>query len=196
MTKNQHVLSYAIAITLLATFGLLLTLVTLTTNSHAATNNQSTLVVYFSQTGNTKKAAEQIQKDTGADIVRLRPATPYPKGYNNLVRVANRERKNNIHPAIQHNLPNLGKYQTIFIGFPTWWQRPPMLIHTLFDDYNFRGKTIIPFTTSMSTPMSKSMPKMRQLGHDDGAKVKNGFRYDDNNGALRHFLKKDGLLQH
>lgn len=164
--------------------------------ANSATNNTSgnkTLIIYFSMTGNTRRAAQQIQRDTGADIVQLQRAKPYPSDYDSLTRVANRERKRNIHPAIKHNIPNLKQYNTVLIGFPTWWARPPMVIHTLFDDYNFSGKTIIPFTTSDSTPMSASMPTMRQLGKADHAKVRNGFRYDDNNGALRRFLQKNGL---
>lgn len=183
-----------LALLALVPLSLLVALMVAPSHSQAASTNQ-TLIIYFSQTGTTKGAAKQIQKDTGADIVRIRPATPYPKGYNNLVRVANQERQNNIHPAIQQNIPNLSQYKTVLIGFPTWWQRPPMVIHTLFDDYDFQGKTIIPFTTSMSTPMSKSMPTMRQLGNADGATIKNGFRYDNNNAALLRFLKKDGLLK-
>lgn len=165
-----------------------------TTTAHAAINPQRTLIIYFSMSGNTKRAAEQIHRYTGAKMVRLYRAKPYPKGYSNYSRVANRERKNNIHPAIRKNIPNLSHYDTIFVGFPTWWQQPPMVIHSLFDTYNFRGKTIIPFTTSMSTPMSNSMPYMRKMGTADGATVKNGFRYDDNNAALRKFLKRNGLL--
>lgn len=164
------------------------------TNAHAASNGNKTLIVYFSMSGNTKAAAEQIQRDTGADIVRLQRAKPYPKGYDNYARVADRERRHNIHPAIKHNLPDLSQYQTILVGFPTWWQRPPMVIHSLFDAYDFQGKTIIPFTTSMSTPMKASMPTMRRLAQKDGATIKNGFRYDDNNTQLRRFLRQNGLL--
>lgn len=165
--------------------------------SAATTSNNphKILIVYFSMSGNTKQAAKQIQRDTGGDIVRLRRATPYPKGYDNYARVANRERKQGIHPAIKRNLPDLKNYDTVMIGFPTWWQQPPMVIHTLFDDYNFSGKTIIPFTTSMSTPMKNSMPTMRQLASADGANIKNGFRYNYNNAALRRFLAKDNLLR-
>ena len=163
--------------------------------AHAASNNAGrTLIIYFSMTGTTKQAAQQIQRDTGADIVRLRRAQPYPSGYDRMARVANRERKQNIHPAIQRNIPDLSWYKTVLIGYPTWWAQPPMVIHTLFDDYNFSGKTIIPFTTSMSTPMRDSMPTMRQLARDDGASIRNGFRYDNNKAALRRFLKTNGLV--
>lgn len=162
--------------------------------ANAASKNNKTLIIYFSMTGTTKQAAEQIQKYTGADIVRLHRAKAYPKGYDNYAQVADRERRHNIHPAIRRNIPNLDKYSTVLVGFPTWWQQPPMVIHSLFDTYNFSGKTIIPFTTSMSTPMRNSMPYMRQMGQADGATVKNGFRYDDNNAALKKFLRKNNLL--
>lgn len=162
--------------------------------AHADSNSRP-LIIYFSMSGTTKGAAEQIQRDTGADIVRLQRATPYPKGYDNYARVADRERKRNIHPAIKHNIPDLSRYDTILIGFPTWWQRPPMVIHSLFDTYDFQGKTIIPFTTSMSTPMKASMPTMRRLAKADGATIRPGFRYDYNNAQLRRFVQRNGLLQ-
>ena len=160
----------------------------------AASNNR-TLIIYCSMSGTTKEAAKQIQRDTGADIVRLKRAKAYPKGYDNYARVADRERRQNIHPAIKRNIPDLNRYDTILIGFPTWWQQPPMVIHSLFDTYDFRGKTIIPFTTSMSTPMKASMPTMRRLAKDDGAIIKSGFRYDNNNAQLRRFLQRNGLLK-
>lgn len=160
-----------------------------------ADSNHQTLIIYFSMSGTTKEAAEQIQLDSGADIVRLQRAKAYPKGYDNYARVADRERRRNIHPAIKQNIPNLNRYDTVLIGFPTWWQQPPMVIHSLFDTYNFQGKTIIPFTTSMSTPMKASMPTMRRLAKADGATIKNGFRYENNNAQLRQFLQRNGLLQ-
>ena len=160
-----------------------------------ANSNNRTLIIYFSMSGTTKAAAEQIQRDTGADIVRLQRAKAYPKGYDNYARVADRERRRNTHPAIKRNIPNLNRYDTVLIGFPTWWQQPPMVIHSLFDIYDFRGKTIIPFTTSMSTPIKASIPTMRRLAKADGATIKQGFRYDNNNAQLRRFLQRNSLLQ-
>ena len=160
-----------------------------------ADSNNRTLIIYFSMSGTTKEAAEQIQRDTGADIVRLQRAKAYPKGYDNYARVADRERRKNIHPAIKRNIPDLNRYDTVLIGFPTWWQQPPMVIHSLFDTYDFQGKTIIPFTTSMSTPMKASMPTMRRLAKADGATIKQGFRYDNNNAQLRRFLQRNCILQ-
>lgn len=155
----------------------------------AKENDKKALIIYFSMSNTTKEAAELIQQKTGADIVRLQRKEAYPAGYDNYARVADSERKKKIHPAIKQNIPDLKQYQTILLGYPTWWQDPPMVIHTLFDKYNFKGKTIIPFTTSMSDPMKT----MRRLAKKDGAKIKDGFRYDDNEKQLDAFLKKNDL---
>lgn len=146
--------------------------------------SQKTLILYFSLTGTTQQAAESIHRLLpNADIVRIQPKEAYGD-YDAAARRGDRERRNNIHPV-----PNIESYQNIFLGFPTWWQQPPMLIHTLFDNYDFSGKTIIPFTTSSSSPMSTSMPTMRQLAQKDNAKIVDGFRWDGDDAALRSWLR-------
>ena len=167
-------------------------------NTNPATNprptNSKSLVVYFSMSGQTQKAAQEIQRLTNSNIFRIQAANPYPSDYDGYARRGDNERRNNIHPAIQGTIPNWNRYSTVYVGFPTWWQQPPMIIHTLFDQYNFRGKIIVPFTTSMSTPMSASMPYMRQLAQPYNATVLNGFRYTGNNTALRSWLQNLDLI--
>lgn len=124
-------------------------------SKRSASKSSDTLIVYFSLSGTTKEAAEYIQKQTGATLVRLRPQKAYGD-YDSAASHGDRERRNNIHPALATKIPNFSKYKTVFIGYPTWWQRLPMLIHTMFDNYDFSGKTVIPFTTSMSTPLNPS----------------------------------------
>lgn len=157
-------------------------------------SNNKTLILYFSLTGTTKEAAQYIKKETGADMLRLEPEKPYGD-YDSAARRGDRERRNNIHPALKTNIPNLNKYQTILIGYPTWWQRPPMLIETLFDKYDFKGKTVIPFTTSISTPIGPSEKYIRRMVQSDGASFKNGTRYDNNKSEVRSWLNNLGLLK-
>ena len=157
--------------------------------------NSKSLVVYFSMSGQTQKAAQEIQRLTNSNIFRIQAADPYPSDYDGYARRGDNERRNNIHPAIQGTIPNWNQYSTIYVGFPTWWQQPPMIIHTLFDQYNFQGKTIVPFTTSMSTPMSASMPYMRQLAAPYNATVLDGYRYTGNNTGLRNWLRGLNLIK-
>jgi outer membrane protein assembly factor BamE (lipoprotein component of BamABCDE complex) len=81
--------------------------------------NKKTLIVYFSLTGTTKKAAQQIQKATGADLIRLEPQRSYGS-YDNAAKRGDRERKENIHPALATKIPHFSSYQTVFVGYPTW----------------------------------------------------------------------------
>lgn len=156
-------------------------------------SNEKSLIIYFSQSGTTKTAAEKIKSATGADMIRLQPKKAYPADYDDYAKVAQRQLKRKIHPAIKTKIKHLDQYDTIYIGFPTWWHQPPMIIHSLFDKFDFSGKTIVPFTTSMSDPVSKSMPTMRRLAKADNAKITAGFRYDDNDKALTKFLSKNNL---
>ncbi|CCI84782.1 Flavodoxin [Lactobacillus pasteurii DSM 23907 = CRBIP 24.76] len=155
--------------------------------------NNRVLIIYFSMSGTTRAAAKYIQSQTGADVFELKAKDPYPSDYDGYVKRGDQERRNNIHPAIKDKIPNFDKYQTILIGYPTWWSQPPMIIDTLFDDYNFSGKTIIPFTTSMSTPMSASQTKINQLAKADGAKTKTGLRITANDSRVDSWLKSNNL---
>ncbi|WP_238333836.1 flavodoxin [Ligilactobacillus saerimneri] len=158
-------------------------------------NNNKSLIVYFSLSGNTKEAAQVIQKDTGADIFRLTAKDPYPADYDDYAKRGDYERRHQIHPAIKNRILDWDKYQVIYLGFPTWWQQPPMIIHTLFDDYSFAGKTIVPFTTSMSTPMADSMPYIRKMAAKDHAQVVPGYRYDGDKQGMRKWLQREHLLE-
>ena len=55
---------------------------------------------------------------------------------------------------------------------------------------NLTKKTIVPFTTSMSTLMSSSMPYIRRMASKDRARVLNGFRYTGNNTALANWIRE------
>lgn len=159
-------------------------------------NKNSSLVVYFTVSGNTGRAAQQISRYTGAKTFRIRAAEAYPTTYDQTVARGERELRNQTHPQIANRVANWNKYKTIYLGFPTWWQQPPMIIHSFFDQYSFRGKTIVPFTTSMETPMSNSMPYIRRMASQKNARrVINGFRYDDNNAALRAYLRRNNLIR-
>lgn len=47
------------------------------TENNQVENNKTTLVAYFSATGTTKRAAEQIAKEQNADLFEIEPVQPY-----------------------------------------------------------------------------------------------------------------------
>ncbi|MBQ6501670.1 MAG: hypothetical protein IJI87_09900 [Mogibacterium sp.] len=111
------------------------------------------LVIYFSVYGTAKIVAEEIAKQTGADIREIVPAEPYDGNrdhYSSLLRRAQKEHDTNARPEIAESLPVVD-YDRIYIGYPMWCYTFPMIIYTLFDEYDFSGKTIIPFNTHMGS---------------------------------------------
>ena len=125
-----------------------------------------TLVLYFSRTGeqyvvgvidkgNTAIVAEMIAEQTGADMFEILPADDhYPMTYEALTEVAKQEQNENARPEYSGTLPDLSKYSTIFIGAPVWWGDWPMIMYTVFENNDFSGKTLIPFSTHEGSGLS------------------------------------------
>lgn len=114
-------------------------------------------------TGNTGLIADYIAKATGGDIFSILTAEKYPSTYDETIDAGRAEKNNNVKPAIATHIDNLDDYDTIFIGFPNWWYGMPMVMHSFFDEYDFSGKTIIPFCTSGGSAFSDSINEMKKL---------------------------------
>lgn len=136
--------------------------------------NGKILVAYFSRTGenygvgtitkgNTHIIAEIIAGQTGADLYEIRPAVPYPDGYDQTVAIARRERNENARPAIAAPLPDLTQYDTVFIGYPNWWSDMPMILYTFLENADLAGKTIIPFCTHAGSGLSSTPQTIARL---------------------------------
>ena len=123
------------------------------------------LVIYFSVYGTAKIVAEEIAKQTGADIREIVSEVAYDGNrdhYNALLRVAQKEHDTDARPAIKEELP-IADYDHIYIGYPMWCYTFPMIIYTLFDKYDFSGKTIIPFNTHMGSRDGGTYQTIREL---------------------------------
>ena len=117
------------------------------------------LVIYFSRAGenwqvgvvergNTAVMVDYIKDLADVDVFEIVPETAYPQGYEDTKTVATAEFNNNARPAIKTDITNIADYETIFIGGPIWWARPPMLFRTFFEAHpELDGKTIVPFGT-------------------------------------------------
>ena len=55
---------------------------------------------------------------------------------------------------------DIDEYDTIFVGFPIWWYVTPTIVNTFLENYNLKGKTIIPFATSGGSDMGKTNEKL------------------------------------
>ena len=146
------------------------------------------LVLYFSVYGTAKIVAEEIAKQTGAELREIVPKVPYDGNrdhYSALLRVAQKEHDTNARPAIKESLPT-ADYDRIYIGYPMWCYTFPMIIYTLFDQYDFSGKTIIPFNTHMGSRDGGTYQTIKELAPK--AKVLTGLPVemrDAENGPAR-----------
>lgn len=163
----------------------------------ASSKGDNMLILYFSHSGNTRKVAEQIHGRVGGDMIELTTVTPYPRDYDAVVDQAQQEQQNNARPPIATEIPNLEKYDTIFIGFPNWWGTIPMPFFTLLEKYDVGSRTIIPFCTHEGTRFGRSEQDIKRLCPQ--ARMLEGFevRGSRAGGAQRNvdaWLRKIGLL--
>lgn len=83
--------------------------------------NKTSLVVYFSATGTTKKVAEKIAKASNSDIIEIIPKEKYTSvdlDYNNDTSRANKEQNSSTSRPIIANEMNVDKYDKIYLGYP------------------------------------------------------------------------------
>lgn len=123
------------------------------------------LVAYFSASGTTAKAAWKLSEAIGADLHEIKPQVPYSSADLNWMDKKSRSSMEmndpSFRPAIAEKLPDMKKYDVVFVGFPIWWYVAPTIINTFLESYDFSGKTIIPFATSGGSGMGKTNAKLK-----------------------------------
>jgi Flavodoxin len=81
------------------------------------------------------------------DVHRIEAADPYPASYDATVARNVREQNADARPAIADPLASIEQYDTVLLGSPIWNVRPPMIMTTFTQSYDFTGKTVHPFVT-------------------------------------------------
>ena len=142
--------------------------------------DNSVVVINGEVLGNTQYVAQVIQENTGADIFRIEPETPYPTDHETLVDLAKKEQNENARPAMKNSIENIDQYETIFIGYPNWWGDMPMIMYSFFDKYDLSGKTIIPFNTHGGSGFSNTIDTIAELEPNADVNT-NGFTVSRNN---------------
>ncbi|MGL5513870.1 MAG: flavodoxin [Sporomusa sp.] len=152
-----------------------------TTNPSNMTQEEanSTVVINGEVLGNTQHVAYLIQKNTGADIFRIEPKTPYPTNHRALVDLAKEEQNNKARPELAKKVENLEQYDVIFLGYPNWWADMPMILYSFLESHNLSGKTIIPFNTHGGSGFSNTINTIATLQPNANV-IKNGFTVSRN----------------
>ncbi len=105
------------------------------------------LVAYFSWSGNTRAFAEKIQRHTGGTLFEIQPKEPYPTTYQECLNRAKGECADGVRPELASAAADLGQYDIIFVGSPTWYGvlAPPVL--TFLSNPALKGKAVVLFCT-------------------------------------------------
>jgi len=101
----------------------------------------------FLEVGNTEVLAEIISNQVTCDVHRIEAAEPYSDDYDDTVDRNVREQEADARPAIANRLPDLGGYDVVLLGSGLWNVRPPMIMRTFTDGFDFTGKTVLPVVT-------------------------------------------------
>lgn len=122
--------------------------------------------------GNTEYIAHLISGATGGDLFAIKTERTYPSPHRALIDAAKAEAEAKQYPKLTTHISNLKDYDIIFVGYPNWWYDMPMAIYSFFNEYDFSGKTIIPFVTHSGSRFSQSMETI--AGIEKNAKVIQG----------------------
>lgn len=123
-------------------------------NNMTRDEDNSTVVINGEVLGNTQYVAQLIQERTSADIFRLEPTNAYPTNHSELLARAQEEMQNDVKPEIKGNIENFEQYDVIFVGYPIWNADVPPIINSFLEEYNFDGKTVVPFCTHGGSGLS------------------------------------------
>ena len=123
--------------------------------------------------GNLEYMADVIQQTIGGDLFRIETVEEYPLDHEPLVDQAAEEQDEEARPELSTQIENPDQYDTILLGYPTillgypnWWGDMPMALYTFLEEYDFSGKTIIPFTAHGGSGFSDTVDTIAELQPD------------------------------
>lgn len=165
-------------------------------NPDEPSGDSNILIAYFTRTNNTCTVAQAIADLTGGTLYRIETVVPYPEDYTECTEVAREELENSIRPELSGTVENMEQYDTIFVGCPVWWGDAPMPIWSFLEseEYNFTGKTVIPFCTYASTGRDATLQRIVALTPD--SEHLEGFGTSGRNiNGVEAWLRKIGIIK-
>lgn len=170
-----------------------------TTKENTDFSNSNVLIAYFAEAENSevdvvssasvvtidgeakgriRALADMIQSKTGGDLFSIQTSVKYPADIGELIDYADEEQAENIRPELTSSIENLDQYDVIFVGYPNWWYDMPMVMYSFFDEYDFSGKTIIPFNSHNGSQFSSTIQTIAEL-EPNATVIEDGFTVNE-----------------
>ena len=126
--------------------------------------------------GNMLYMAMTIQEAIGGELFRIETKEKYPLEHETLVNQAKEEQNEEVRPELATHIENVEQYDIIFLGYPNWWGDMPQPLYTFLEEYDFSGKTIIPFNSHGGSGFSNTIEEIKKLQpnatvKDDGLSI-------------------------
>jgi flavodoxin len=152
------------------------------------------MIAYFTWGGRTGEVAHSIQQKIGGDIYEIKRDPDYSKEYNAVLKEAAAETDSNARPKLAGTQPDLKQYDVLVLGYPAWWFTAPMVIPSFLEQQDLKGKLIVPFMCSYSSPIEVTIPAIAAAA--PGAKIFQGLTLDANTSynVIDPWLTKAGLM--
>lgn len=109
--------------------------------------SEKSIIIYYSQSGVTRKIAEKIQKVTGSDIYEITSDRQYDSDMWKAYEEAKAEIASGNMPNLCGALPELKRYRKVYLGGPVWGGAPANPMKTFLKQVDFHGAHVIPFWT-------------------------------------------------
>ena len=153
------------------------------------------LVADFSYTGNTWSMAQKIAEVCDAQTFRIEAVDAYPSDIDATYDRARSEQSSNAMPEVKGSVEDFASYNTVFLGYPLWWSDVPQVVKSFISQYDWSGKTVIPFSSHSGGGWSNTPTTIQGLCK--GAALLTGVTYEDNKVAsslseLEPWLKNIG----
>lgn len=134
--------------------------------------SRNILIVYFSFSDNIASEVKRLCYEKDADLIRLEPRNPYPEKYDERRIVIEKEIRLHHVPELKTQIPDLKKYNEIYLGYPSvFGSHIPMIVHAFFSSFNLEGKTVIPFSEVIEEPLRATMCEITELAQKHGVKI-------------------------
>lgn len=166
------------------------------------------LVAYYSASGTTRAVAEKIADALGADLFEIVPESPYSNADLDWTNKSSRVCREHdtifgskangtataadvkkLPVALKGTAPDWSSYDTVFIGYPIWWGIAAWPANAFAAQNDFSGKTVIPFSTAISSGIGRSGELLKDLAGAKGTWLDGrGFKTHTTESDVRSWL--------
>ena len=156
------------------------------------------LVVYYSQTSNTKAVATEIATRLNADLAEIVPVELYDGDFQATIERGKKELDEGAYPEIQPIAFDAANYDVVFLGYPIWFGTYAPPVFTWLDQVDLSGKKVVPFCTFGSGGLESSIEDLAKA--EPEAEILPGYgvraaRLEAMPKEIDQFLKAGGFLK-